>query len=46
MECSLVIDIREKEKLVSELYEKKLLFKCYINWANMAVSDRSYDNES
>lgn len=45
LECSAVLDIKEKTKLVRELYCKKLMFKCFAGWANTAMSlsdDESY----
>jgi hypothetical protein len=38
LECSAVLDIKEKTKLVRELYSKKLMFKCFASWANLVVS--------
>lgn len=38
LECSAVLDFKEKTKLVRELYCKKLMFKCFAGWANMAMS--------
>ena len=48
LECSAVLDIKEKTKLVRELYCKKLMFKCFAGWANMAMSfsdEESYIEE-
>jgi len=41
------MDYHEKKRLVSELYQKKILFKCFMSWADMAlqVSDESDDEE-
>ena len=45
LECSAVIDIEEKNRLVFELYNKKILFKCFAGWANQAlcISDEEED---
>lgn len=45
LECSAVLDFKEKTKLVQELYFKKLMFKCFAGWANLAMSV-SDDDES
>lgn len=48
LECSAVLDIKEKTKLVQELYQKKLMFKCFAGWANIAMSfsdDESMEND-
>lgn len=32
------MDIKEKKRLVADLYCKKLMFKCFAEWANQALS--------
>ncbi len=46
MEVSMVIDEKEKMKLVEELHNKKILFKCFAGWANtiMSLSDEEGNN--
>ena len=47
IECSVVMNYQEKKRLVSELYQKKMLFKCFMSWADMAleISDESEDED-
>ena len=41
VDCSAVMDVKEKMRLVYELYCKKLMFKCFMGWINgvMSVSE-------
>ena len=34
----MLVDRKQKQRLVYELYCKKLMFKCFANWANEALS--------
>lgn len=43
IECSAVMDFKEKKRLVTELYCKKLLFKCFASWANVALCEEDED---
>ena len=38
IECSIIVDRKQKKRLVYELYCKKLMYKCFANWANYAMS--------
>lgn len=44
-ECSVVIDMKEKKRLVAELYCKKLMFKCFAQWANTMLDSSDYEPE-
>jgi len=35
---SVVIDEKEKQKLVEDFYAKKLIFRCFAGWANLVMS--------
>ncbi|CDW82538.1 UNKNOWN [Stylonychia lemnae] len=37
IECTQVQDYNEKKRLVTELYLKKLLYKCFVCWGNQAL---------
>jgi hypothetical protein len=32
------MDIKEKTRLVTELYCKKLMYKCFVGWSDVALS--------
>ncbi len=42
-ECSAVLDTREKMMLATELYYKRLLFKCFGSWASSTALEVSAD---
>lgn len=43
LSCSMIFDLEEKSKLVYELYCKKIMFKCFANWANYQYYESSED---
>lgn len=47
LECSAVLDFKEKKRLVLELYQKKMLYKCFAGWVNIAFyQEEDEENEN
>ena len=44
-ECSQVLDWKEKKRLISELFHKKTLYKCFASWANLALCVSDEEDE-
>ena len=40
------MDFKEKKRLISELYCKKLLFKCFASWVNVALCVSEEDDQN
>eukprot|EP00347_Sterkiella_histriomuscorum_P007549 403348494 len=46
LECSLVQDYKEKKRLVTELYQKKMLYRIFVSWGNLALCVSDEGDES